>query len=150
MDFACETLTPEFKAELIPLISEHYKEISANQDIPLDPNWDFYEKGRDLGFMRVYTMREAGVLVGYGVFTVLAAMHYKGSIQATQDILFLRADLRGKLSGFRFIKWCDDRLREAGAQVVYHHVKVAHDFGTMLERIGYKHVEKIYSRRLDK
>jgi hypothetical protein len=150
VDFHRETLTPEFKAELEPLLVEHYKEISANQDIPLSPNWDWYFKGSEMGFLKVFTMREEKALVGYGVFIVLPAMHYSSCLQATQDILFLRKDLRGKLSGFRFIKWCDEQLKAGGVQVVYHHVKFAHDWGKLLERIGYKPIEKIYGRRLDK
>jgi hypothetical protein len=32
--------------------------------------------------------------------------------------------------------------------VVFQHVKTAHDFGPLLERIGYTLVEKVYARRV--
>lgn len=150
MEFQREALGISLVAELTPLLHSHFKEISANQDIPLDPDWDAYQAVSDGGFLRIFTVRDAGKLVGYCVFTVRRNPHYKGSVQASQDILFLSKELRGKLVGFRFIKWCDEQLRADGVQVVYHHVKFAHDFGPMLERIGYKPVDKIYGRRLDK
>jgi hypothetical protein len=41
------------------------------------------------------------------------------------------------------------RLALEGIQVVYHHVKAAHNFGKMLERMDYKLVDLIYAKRLD-
>ena len=34
-------------------------------------------------------------------------------------------------------------------QVVSQHVKLAHDFGPLLKRLGYEHVEHVWQRRLD-
>ena len=85
-------------------------------------------------------------LVGYAVFFVRGNPHYKSSRQAVQDVLFLHKSARG--NGARFVAWCDHRLVEEGTEVVYHHVKAAHDFGVMLERQGYELVDKVYAKRL--
>jgi lysylphosphatidylglycerol synthetase-like protein (DUF2156 family) len=58
--------------------------------------------------------------------------------------------LRGHALGAAFIDWCDQQLRAEGVQVVSHHVKLAHDFGPTLARLGYEHVEAMWQRRLDR
>lgn len=157
MDFQREELGVALVGELTPILHDHFKEISANQDIPLDPRWEVYEAAAANGSLRIFTIRDAGRLVGYSVFTVIRNPHYKGSVQATQDILYLVKALRGKRHGetgksigFCFIDWCDSQLKADGVQLVYHHVKFSHDWGSMLEKMGYKPVEKIYGRRLDR
>lgn len=134
--------------ELKPLLELHWREIAHYQDILLEPDWESYKKCEEQGFLRVYTARNAGLLVGYGVYFVRYNLHYRSSLQASQDILFIHPDFRGR--GGRFIAYCDAQLREEGVQAVYHHVKAAHNFGPLLERMGYALVDLIYAKRLDK
>lgn len=140
-------------AEVKPLLLAHWAEIAHYQDILLDPDWDAYRAVEAAGMLRIYTARTEGnpdaALAGYCVFVVRKNLHYKQSLQASQDILFLHQGFRGHLFGYRFVKWCDHQLRAEGVQAVYQHVKAAHNFGPMLERIGYRLVDLIYSRRLD-
>lgn len=132
----------------MPLFQMHFSEISANQDIPLEPDMDAYRQIAANGALRVFTIREDGKnIIGYAVFFVKSNAHYKSSIQAVQDILFIRKDKRG--FGREFVNWCDKQLKDEGVQVVYHHVKLAHNWGHMLEELDYKPVETIYARRLD-
>jgi GNAT superfamily N-acetyltransferase len=149
MQFQKEQLSADLFAELAPLLNAHYLEISHFQDIPLSPNYEAYQAIADTGGLRVFTARdEDRELVGYCVFFVRHNLHYKSSLQAVQDILFIRPDQRG--TGARLIKWCDEQLKKEGVQVVYQHVKAAHNFGEMLERMGYEFVDLIYAKRLDK
>lgn len=134
--------------EVKPLLALHWKEIAHYQDILLEPDWNSYAKCEEQGFLRVYTARKDGNLIGYGVYFVRYNLHYKSSLQASQDILFVHPDHRG--IGARFIHWCDTQLQAEGVQAVYHHVKQAHNFGPLLERMGYQLVDLIYAKRLDK
>ena len=68
-------------------------------------------------------------------------------LYAVQDIVFIDPECRG--GGFKFIRWCDEQLRELGVNVVTHHIKAAHNFGPALERMGYTLQDLIYSRRLN-
>lgn len=137
--------------ELMPLLQQHFEEISANQDIPLNPDIDRYNHMDELGMIRVYTAREDdGTLVGYGAFFVHSNMHYVDSFQAVQDVLFLRKDKRLGMTGVKLIKYAEKMLRAEKVQIVYHHVKTAHNFGPILKRLGYNHIENIHSKRLDK
>lgn len=134
--------------EAMPLLQLHWEEIAHYKDIPLKPNRDLYEGLCTAGVLRTFTARDEGnALVGYAVFFVRANPHYVSSIQAVQDVLFIHPEKRG--FGAKFILWCDRELKKENVQVVYHHVKEAHDFGPMLKRMGYKLVDLIYARRLD-
>lgn len=134
--------------EAMPLLMEHWNEIAHYKDIPLEPDFELYEKIENLGIIRCYTARnDEKKLIGYAVFFVRSNPHYKSSIQASQDILFISKNNRGM--GGRFIKWCDEQLKAEGIAVVYHHIKAAHNFGPLLERFGYELVDLIYSRRLN-
>lgn len=147
--WAQEPFSVDLFQEALPLLVEHWQEISHNKDIPLDPDLDAYLRVAESGSLRVFTVRRGGALIGYAVFIVRRNLHYKTSLQAVQDVLFIRKSERGG-TGIRFIKFCDNMLRSEGVQVVYQHVKAAHNFGPLLVRLGYECVEEIYSHRLDK
>lgn len=155
--FQRESLTPALWHEAMPLLVAHYQEIAAYQDIPLEPDVSVYAASEAAGIIRCYTARnpcviegcnEPGALVGYALFFVRPNPHYKSSVQAVQDVIYLAPSVRGG-TGYRFIAWCDAQLKEEGVQAVYHHVKAAHDFGRLLERQGYDLVDLIYAKRLD-
>lgn len=151
LEFLAEPLTDELWKEAMPLLVNHWREIAHYQDIMLDPDIEVYRRMFETGMLRVFTARHEGnhKLHGYAVFFVRPNPHYRGSIQAVQDVLYIDPESRGS-TGYRFIKWCDDKLAAERVQAVYHHVKTAHNFGKMLERIGYEQVDLIYARRLDK
>lgn len=133
--------------EALPLVESHYKEIAHYQDIPLEPDIDLYIKMEDAGIIKVFTARIEGELIGYAVFIIKQNPHYKNSLQAIQDVIYIDPKSRG--FGFRFITWIDIQLASMGVQVAYQHVKAAYNFGPMLERIGYKLIDHVYGRRLD-
>lgn len=149
MEFSREVVTEKVIDELLPLFEGHYLEIAHYQDIVLAPDRDFYLNAERLGLLRLFTVREFSEIMGYAVFMVNKNPHYKFSLQASQDILYLAPKVRGGMNGYRFIKWCDEQLKNEGVQVVYQHVKKKHDFGPLLERMGYRAVDTIYGRRLD-
>ncbi len=148
MSYQREKVTMALCEELAPLLYTHYKEIAHYQDIPLKPAFDQYIASDEAGILRVFTNRDdKGLLIGYAIYFVRHNIHYSTSLQAVQDVLFIHPERRG--SGMRFIKWCDEELKREGVQATYHHVKTKHNFGPMLERMGYRLVDLVYARRLD-
>lgn len=131
--------------EIKPLLEMHWREIAHYQDILLAPDYDFYLSNP---LIRVYTARDEGKLIGYGVFFIAPNRHYMGSVQAVQDILFVHPDYRRGRTGYRLLKFCEEQAKTEGAQVLYHHVKLAADFGPLLNFMGYEAIETIYGRRL--
>lgn len=149
VEFKREPVTVDLCREMLPLFSAHYQEIAHFKDIPLDPDFDQYIKLDEAGFVRAFTARTPeGEILGYAVFFVKYNPHYKTSLQASQDVLYIDKKRRG--FGAKFILWCDRELAKEGIQLSYHHIKQAHDFGPMLKRMGYELVDYIYARRLDK
>lgn len=139
--------------EMEPLLRKHWEEIAHYADIKLNPDTAFYTAMEDAGALRVFTARDDfRKLVGYAVYFVKRNPHYRDSLQAVQDILFLEPANRGTTVGYRLIKFADDGLRDEGVQVVYQHVKAKPelDFGPLLEKQGYVMVDKIFAKRLDK
>lgn len=148
MQFRREIANSKLFEEMAPLLQKHWEEIAHFKDIELDPDWEQYEKLEQVGVLRVFVARDhSGIMVGYAVFFVRHNPHYKKSLQALQDILFIDPTRRG--FGAKFILWCDEQLKSEGVQAVYHHIKAAHNFGHMLERLGYSLVDLIYTRRVN-
>lgn len=141
--------------EAMPLFEAHWREIATHQDIPLAVDTAAYHVAAVAGCLRVYTARQndgyENQLIGYAVYFVRNHPHYRDSLQASQDVLFIHPAHRRGSTGTRLIKYADAQLRALGVQVVHQHVKLDHPaLGVLLERQGYTAVEKIYSKRLDK
>jgi hypothetical protein len=135
--------------ELMPLFEQHWREIAHYNDIALAPDREAYYAAEDVGALRVFTLRDGLRLIGYGVYFVKHNLHYSGCLMAAQDVLFLLPEFRKSRLGLSLITQCDAALATEGVQVVHQHVKLAHDFGPLLKRIGYEAIETIYVKRLD-
>ncbi len=144
MKFALEST--EAWEEFLPLFELHYDEVAHFKDIPLEPDLNMYRVCEDQDSLRIYTVRDEGELVGYSFYFLRSNIHYMSSLQASQDIIFIRKDKRGQ--GHEFISWCDEQLKKDKVDAVYHHVKVEHNFGPMLERQGYELIDLVYGKRL--
>ena len=140
----------EAYTDALPLLQKHWSEISDNLDIALDVNVVAYKASEANDLLRIYTARDEGRMVGYVAVFIHKGIHYQQRIQATQDVLYINPEHRGKMLGIRLLKFMESQLKEEKVQIIYQHVKIKHPaLGDLLERIGYTAVEKTYSRRLD-
>jgi L-amino acid N-acyltransferase YncA len=145
-----EAFTRALYEEALPLLTLHWREIAHFQDIPLDPDVERYITIESNDALRVFTARLDGKLVGYACFLLAPHSHYKGSLQAVQDVLYVDPACRCSTIGLRLIRHCNEALALEGVQVVLQHVKDAHPaLGIILERMGFERVETIYAVRLD-
>lgn len=135
--------------EALPLFEQHYQEIARYHDVPLAPDYDAYAAIEAAGQLRVFSARDCGTLIGYVIFFVRPHHHYRHTLFAVQDVLFLLPEYRKGLTGLRLMQFADERLKAEGVKVVTQHVKNYADFGPILERMGYEKVETTYMRRLD-
>ena len=146
-----------FFAEALPLIERHKAEIAHYPDIELDVDTEKYELSEKQETLRVYTARlnkgasSPLTLIGYALFFVGPSPHYKGSIQAVEDVLYVDPEQRQGRVGLDLIRYTEAELRREGVQAVYHHVKITHPaLGILLAREGYEHIDSIYGKRLDR
>jgi len=133
--------------EIIPLIVDHYREISPLQGLTLKPDLTKYFHLEYQDALRIYTARTPDKeLVGYQVFMLGTHPHFSDAKFASQDLLYIHPDHRG--FGMKFIACCDDQLKEDGVAYVKASVAGTFDYSPMLERLGYRFIEKIYMREL--
>lgn len=132
--------------EMKPLNLAHWDEVAMYKEVPLDPGYDAFLNLENSGHLQTFCARINGELVGYAVFVLNHHLHYRNTLMAVQDIVFIKKECRGE--GAKFINWCDGQLKENGVNVVTHHVKAKHNWGKMLERNGYELMDLIYSKRL--
>lgn len=137
----------DIRHEVEPILVAHYDEIAHYKDIPLDPDWDWYCASP---ILRCFTVRIDGALVGYDVYGIGRNKHYRSSVQAVQDIIFVLPQHRG-LAGVRLLRFGRAALKAEGVQVAYRHQKRGHAMlGAVLERMGSELVDYIWAERLDR
>lgn len=139
------------------LLVRHWREIAHYQDIPLEVDYPVYEAAEAAGKLRIFTVRMvgdensiAGELVGYSSYFVNSNPHYKSSIQAVQDVLFLAPEYRKAAIGRTLIAYADAQLAAEGVQVTYQHSKAALPIDALLKRQGYEFIERIWAKRHDR
>lgn len=159
--------------EMKPLFEAHWREVATDLTIPLEPDYARYQGLDDANCLRVYTVRarqtvrwtfpghgfveqeeyagthEESPIVGYVIFFVAPHAHYKSSLQAYGDVIFLDPEFRRGTIARELIRFAEESLGAMGVQVVRYHVKVAHPaLGVVLQRMHYAHTEDGYEKRI--
>ncbi len=136
-------------AGLKTLTVRHWEEIAHNKElIKLDPDWEKYQNLGDMGIAHFTSARKNNELVGYQIYFVMPHMHYKSSLTAISDVLFLAPEVRKGRTGIKLIQFAEKNLKAIGVQRVLQNVKLSNDWGTILEVLGYKPFERIYAKLL--
>ena len=127
----------------------HYDELTLNKEyVKLNPNWNKYLQLEDDNNLCLFTIRSDNILVGYSIFFVDTHIHYKDLVVATNDVLFLREDLRLGITGIKLIKFSESVLKTLGVNKITWHVKFAKDFRPILHRMGYADEDVIVGKIL--
>ena len=135
--------------EIKPLLEQHWQEIALNQQmIKLNPDWQAYYNLEECGALKIFTARSEGALVGYFVVICRKHLHYIDHVFAFNDILYLHKDYRKGLTGAKLMKFAEKYLKEDGVSVVVVNTKKHKPFDSLLEWLGYNHIENIYSKTL--
>lgn len=117
----------------------HYDELALHKDtIPLDPDYERYLLLESKNQLKVYTLRtDDHILIGYAVFFVSPMIHYKSTLCASNDLLYISKEYRQGMTGVKFIKYCESKLREHGVHKITWHIKESNNFVPILKRMGY-------------
>jgi len=130
---------------MTPLTVRHYHEIAWNiEKIPLDVDVDKYELLQNEGHLLCFSMRDKGKLVGYALFLLHHHPHYKSTLFASNDIVFIEQAYRGGGYGAEFLTFCESDLKCLGCNVILLRVKKCLDWGPLAEHLGFEPVETIY------
>lgn len=139
----------QVKAEIADLLVQHWNETGRHKDrFKLDPDWMSYEAAEKFGVLRVYTVREDSVLVGYAVYVVHNAMHYFGTKYADNDVFFILPEARKGLMAARFFGYIEEQLKKEKVDLIINKVKEQHSeaMGAFFSRLGYKKTEIVYTK----
>ena len=117
----------------------HYDELALHKEtIPLDPDYDRYLFLEAKNQLKVYTLRtDEHVLIGYAVFIITPMLHYKSTICAANDLLYIDKKYRQGMTGVKFIKYCESKIKECGVDKITWHIKESNNFVPILKRMGY-------------
>jgi len=139
--------------ELPEIFFRHWQEVALHKDqIRLRPNYDEYRRLEELGILHIITARERDKLAGYIFHMVHPHLHYVGSLTAFTDLLYLRKEYtRGMTAASRYrdlIRASEKMLRDLGVQRVYLMTKTHLDLTALFENMGFKLIEKNFSKLL--
>lgn len=154
MEFNRESLSDCRKEVDEILRKEHWPELGHYEDIPIDMDWSRYEFMETANKLRCFIVRthineefKDNMVIGYAFYFVSHHLHYKNTLVASQDILYIKKQHRG--FGKSFIDWCDVQVKKEGVTTVTQHIKPWMNWGHMAKSLGYEEAEIIWSRRLD-
>lgn len=149
MQFATEKLH-EALEEIQPLMVNHHAEVALyKEQVPLAPDWNRYEQAERDQALLLHTARVDGKLVGYAGWLLHWMLHYKHTLAAMNDVLYLAPEHRRGLAGVRLIKYSEAQLKAAGVDRILWHVKTDHDWSPILHRLGYSTEEHILGKILE-
>lgn len=148
LDYAAESIV-DIWDEIQPLWVSHWEEIAMYKDVPLDPDKDGYVALQHSGKLKCFTLRLDGKLVGYFFAIVSAHLHYKSTLFAMEDIVYLKPELRGMGFGRSLLSFGEEELAKIGVKVIVHHAKVAHpQLSQVLATMGYEQMDGIWTKRI--
>ena len=107
------------------MLPEHWAELAVHKDIPLDPDYDFYERANTAGLLLIMTVRKSTNLIGYAIWVVKPHPHYKAHTWALNDIVWLHPDHRGLQIGRDFVKFWEREFNARNVAVIHVDTKTA-------------------------
>ena len=149
LKFQCEPVLT-VKPEMEPMLIDHYQELTMHKDkIKLAPDWELYDKMEKSNNFYLLTARDndTNELLGYSAWFVKPHIHYKETVVASNDVLFLRKDQRSGMTGIKLIKYSEQEMRKYAHKITWH-VKGEPDFRPILHRLGYIDEDVIVGKML--
>lgn len=133
--------------EMIPLLEEHWEEVALYKDkVILDIDIERYLTLENLGSLHVVTVRDSDVLVGYFISFINPHLHYKSTVYALNDVLFICPEYRHQKVAKDLFSFAESGLKKRGVDVIILHMKVDHPFHTLSNYLGYEQAEYTYSK----
>ena len=137
----------QLASDMTSLILKHHEEVE-DQRMPLAPDYNTYMELEQRGMFHGFTAREDGHLIGYATYTTTPMLHHLSTKAAVCDLLYVLPSKRGSWVGLKILKFAERVLKDRGVQVMIINTKAKHDFGAMLNRIGYEQTEVQYTKHL--
>lgn len=133
---------PDIREGIKPLTVKHWEEIGVfnKEKIPLNPNWELYDILYEQDVLHIVTAEDNKKLVGYYVSIITPYLHYKDTLVAENDVVYLCKEYRKGLTGYKLIKFAVEQLKQR-VQVIILNMKAEHPFFSLSKRLGFKLTE---------
>lgn len=137
-------------AELLPLLHEHYDEISLHKRMGYDlkPNVAMYEQAQNADQLTMMIGRLEGRIVAYFVVFVRPSIHYLDCLEGVGDIFFCKPDRRGAMIGLQLFEATENELKRRGVKCFMAGEKVAFPARVLFERRGFEEIERKHAKWL--
>jgi len=137
----------DIKEEAAPLWVPHYEEVGQNkQKMKLDPDIEKLDWLNSQGKLHIVTARKEGELVGYHASIIETLTHYKTILSAQADLYWIRKDCRAGGVPLKLFKEVERTLKARGVQIMYDATKLYLDHDRLFTHLGYKAIERRYSK----
>src|SRR5579859_5509648 len=132
--------------EMLPLLRRQHDELGINREhVPFDPDWDRYFQYERGGYLRVWTARAEGVLVGYVNCFLTNSLLCRSVLHGYAEHFWLAPEWRSGRHGAGLLIGAERAMAALGAKVVRFNTNDAFEpgrdgrsrVGLMLGRQGY-------------
>lgn len=137
----------DVKQEAMPLWPVHYEEVGQNkQKMKLDPDISYLDEMERLGKLHIVVARKDGEIVGYHASIITTLVHYKNILAGMSDLYWIRKDCRNGKAPIKLFQEVEKTLKARGVQVLYDATKLYLDHDRLFQYLGYKPIERRYSK----
>jgi hypothetical protein len=140
VSFQAEALASMWE-EALPLMKANHSETGALSDFHFAPALEKLKRLEEAGFVRLYTARRMGKLIGYQLFIVLFGINYPDNLEATCHVAYMTPGNRGFTAG-KFLLWADRKLFYEGVYSIARQSTVKHPLSGVYQKMGYRKVEE--------
>jgi len=146
MIYAEETLATAWN-DVQPLATKHWHEIAWRQDkIQLDPDYERYQRIEASKGLRIYTARkDSGELIGYAFWFIATLTHYKQTLCAANDVVYVDEAYRGGV-GAKLLRFSETELKKLGVQTLSLHIKEILDWSPLAAALGFERTESTHQK----
>lgn len=135
--------------EFMALANAHWVDTEEYQKGEIfRPDKNRYCHFNDIGYLRVYTARDDGRLIGYAGMYVTRNMHTQEML-SSEDYWFLEDNYRRTRTSVRFYHFVEQSLIDLGVTTITMTVSLnnASQASQLLEKLGYRHVSSSYTKQ---
>ena len=98
--------------------------------------------------LRIFTVRDDTILVGYFVVLLIPSLHNKGLVQGIVDIIYLDKEYRKGFTGYKLFKFSEKCLKEDNIKVMHVTTTEVNPIDPILKRLGYSKIETKFEKVL--
>jgi len=137
----------DLRAEMLPLLVRHWREVALNHaEVPLDIDEARYKALDESGALHIVTARQETELIGYHVAIVATHLHYASTLHGITDVYWIAPERRHGTTALRLFQTVEHEMKTLGVKKLFTATKLHLDQGSLFEHLGYKPIERVYSK----